>query len=331
MAEQTTAASSTADQEDVFRGEHVSHDEFSHYRQTGELPARFKPAETADSAPADAPEQTVVDSESDELETDPDSEPEEAQEQPKPGSGAEKRIKQLLAEKKELQRKLEAAKPTSTDSSPAPAANTPPPTRPRPTPEDKSEDGTPKFKSYEDFVNDLAYWNGEQLLAKYKREQVEQDALKSLKVKLDDARTRYEDADDTIFPTAQAIKDARIPQVVKDVLAESDVFIDLCYVLGSDPDDGLKKLITLAQTNPRAALAKVFEYERGIREEFAQPDEPETKQAPEKRQTAAPKPPSPVGGGSTRSFDVNDETISADDWMRKRNAQVAKAKGLGRS
>ena len=263
--------------------------------------------------------------EGDEPETDPDSEPEEAQEQPKPGSGAEKRIKQLLAERKELQRKLEAAKPTSTDSSPALAANTQPPTRPKPTPEDKSEDGTPKFKSYEDFVNDLAYWNGEQLLAKYKREQVEQDALKSLKVKLDDARTRYEDADDTIFPTAQAIKDARIPQVIKDVLAESDVFIDLCYVLGSDPDDGLKKLITLGQTNPRAALAKVFEYERGIREEFAKPDEPaKQKQAPENRQTKAPKPPSPVNGGSSRAFDVSDESLSPEEWMRKRNADLKK-------
>jgi hypothetical protein len=39
MPEETTqAASSTAEVEDVFRGEQPSLDEFSRYRQTGELP-----------------------------------------------------------------------------------------------------------------------------------------------------------------------------------------------------------------------------------------------------------------------------------------------------
>lgn len=44
----------------------------------------------------------------------------------------------------------------------------------------------------------------------------------------------------------------------------------------------------------------------------------------EPRKTKAPKPPDPVGGGHTRGFDVNDTSISNDDWMRLRNAQVAR-------
>src|SRR6185312_16303360 len=121
MAE-TTAASSPAEVADVFNGQEVSLSEFSKYREDGTVPERFKPAEPAESAPADAPEETA------ETEDEPESEPEaEAQEQPqKPASPAEKRIKQLLAEKKELQRKLEAAaKPTQPDSSTAQAPRAP--------------------------------------------------------------------------------------------------------------------------------------------------------------------------------------------------------------
>ena len=332
MPEQTVAAASSAEV-DVFKGEQPSMAEFSHYRETGELPERFKPAEDADPAPADAPKQTVVATEGDEPESEPEPEPDEAQEQPPKGSGAEKRIKQLLAEKKELQRKLEAtAKP---DVKPDPstaqtAAPQPQYTRPKPTAEDM-QDGKPKYATYEDFVEELADWKAEQRMVAAQREQVNQEQRKALQTKLDDARSRYEDADEVIFPAAQTINDARIPQAVKEVFADSDVFPDLCYVVGSDPDE-LKKFISLAQSNPRAALAKVFEYERGIREELAKTGkeaaEPNGGKAPERKQTTAPKPPSPVNGGSSRgAFDVNDESLSADDWFKKRNHQIERQKG----
>ena len=42
------------------------------------------------------------------------------------------------------------------------------------------------------------------------------------------------------------------------------------------------------------------------------------------KKTTAPKPPSPVGGTSRGAFDVNDESGSADDWMRRRNADLRK-------
>jgi hypothetical protein len=40
--------------------------------------------------------------------------------------------------------------------------------------------------------------------------------------------------------------------------------------------------------------------------------------------TSAPKPPSPVGGSSGRGFDVSDESLSSDEWMRQRNEQVSR-------
>lgn len=317
--EQTQAGSSPAEV-DVFAGHAPTFEEYSSYKKTGEIPARFKPAEEAESAPADAPEETA-----DESETEPDPEPDEAQEPPHKVSPAEKRIKQLLARVKELERQTETvAKPDAkSDSSTASAAA--PATRTKPSVEAKDDKGNPKYATYEDYVEDLADWKAEQQVAKYKAEQEQNQALNALKAKLDQARERYEDADSIIFPAAKTIHDAQIPMAVKEVFSQSEYFPDLCYVVGSDPEE-LAKFVSLAQSNPRAALAKVFEYERGIKEELAAKttktaDETQEK-APVKKQTQAPKPPSPVTGGSSRSFDVSDDSTSADEWARQRTQKL---------
>lgn len=320
--ETVVAASSAAEAKDVFEGKNPTFAEFSSYRQTGELPDRFKTAENADTASDDAPEQTADETEGDEPEPEPDSDPDEdSQEPPQKGSGAEKRIKQLLAKVKELERSQPAKQDVVQESSTPQAA---PATRPKPTAEDKGTDGTLKYQTYEDFVEDLADWKTEQKFASYKQEQVQQAAQKALTVKLDEARARYDDADATIFPTAKTINDAHIPQAVKEVFSQSDLFVDLCYVVGSDPKE-LKEFISLAQSNPRAAIGKVFEYERGIREELSK-QEPESGKAPETRRTGAPKPPTPVSGSSSRAFDVSDESLSSEEWARKRTAQINKGK-----
>lgn len=44
--------------------------------------------------------------------------------------------------------------------------------------------------------------------------------------------------------------------------------------------------------------------------------------APAPKKTAAPKPPSPVSGTSRGDFDINDESISADAWFHRRNADL---------
>ena len=322
MSEETQAASSPAEV-DVFQGQQPSLAEYNQYRQSGELPERFKP--TAEPAPADAPEETEA-PEGDEPETEPDSEPEEIQESK--GSGAEKCIKQLLAKTKELERKLAEKQDVKPESSPALEI---PQARTKPTANDTDKDGKPKYSTYEDFVEDLADWKAEQRLETARREQAQFEANKALQSKLDQARERYDDADDVIFPASRAIQTAKIPQVVKEVFGQSDVFIDLCYVVGSDPDE-LKKFINLANSNPRAAIGKVFEYERGIREELSpKSDTPRDDKgkftAPEPKKTAAPKPPSPVGGASSRAFDVSDESLSPDEWMRKRNQDLQRRKG----
>lgn len=323
--DQTQAASSTAEV-DVFQGQSPTMAEYDHYRLTGELSERFKPAEKA---ATDTLEETAVEPAGDEPEpeSDPDEEV-EAQEPPQKGSPAQKRILQLLAENKRLKEAAAAKTDVKPESSTAQAEPTPQATRPKPTVDAKDKDGKPKYASYEDYIEDLADWKAEQQLARFKAEQAKQEALKSTQAKLDEARARYKDADEVIFPAAQAINDAKIPPVIKQVFADSDVFADLCYVVGSDADE-LTKFVSLAQTNPRAALAKVFEYERAIREELSSEGKEETKaeKAPEVKKTTAPKPPVPVGGGSSKAFDVNDESLSADEWRKKREKQLSQRRG----
>ena len=314
MPEQTVGAdSSAAEVKDVFEGRRVTLEELNR-----RAVARSNPAEDAEPAPADAQEETE-EAEGDEPETEPESDTVEAQEQPQFGPGAEKRIKQLLAKTKELEAQLAGKQDVKTESSPAPQQ---PLTRSKPTAEDKAANGNPKYTTYEEFVEDLADWKAEQRIETAKREQAQQDALKALNSTLEDARKRYDDADEVIFPAAKTINEARMPQAVKEVFAGSDLFIDLCYVVGSDADE-LKKFVQLAQSNPRAAIGKVFEYERGIREELGKTQDGGN--APEPKKSSAPKPPSPVSAGSARgAFDVNDENLSPSEWMRKRNEQLAR-------
>ena len=325
MPEQSTpAASSPAETEDVFNGETPTLEEFNHYRSSGEIPERFKPAAKpqADSAPADLPKETAK-AEGDEPENVPDPAPDDEQEPPQNlGAKARRRFEKLAAEVKELKAQIAAqpktdAKPESS-TAPAPQQAVQPGTRPKPKPDGMNQEGKP-YETYEDYVEDLADWKAEQRIAAERQRQVDQQAQAAIRTKMDDARARYEDADETILPTAKTIHEAQIPAVVKQVIEDSEVYVDLCYVAGSDPDE-LQKFIALAQRDPRAAIGKVFEYERGIKEELAKNGTAAA--APEKKRTQAPAPPTPVGGASSRGFDVNDDSLSADEWFQKRNAQL---------
>lgn len=324
MAEQTVAAASSAEETpDVFNGASPSLAEYMRYRNDGEVPERFKPAETeAAAAPAEP-------SEGEQPESVPEAEPEEQQEKPqhkKPT--AEERIAQLEATIEKIRRGAGIKRETEV----APVAQTQPAaqptqyTRPKPTVEAKNEDGTSKYGTYEDYVEDLADWKAEQRIVAERREQSQRQQAQELQSKIDEARTRYGDAfDDAVKPALQAINgDQRIPVAVKAMLGESENVSDLLFTLGSDPK-ALESFIETARTKPGQALRHIAILEAEIRQELQRPAKP-AQESPAKTQTAAPKPPSPVGGASSRAFDVSDESLSPDEWARKRNADLARRK-----
>lgn len=349
---QTVAAeSSPAEIEDVFRGETPSFDEFSRYRQTGELPDRFKPAGDADSASAD---QTQDSSEADadaEAETSAAPEAEKQQQekpQPQKGKTAEDRIAQLEATIEKirrgagLERKAEVATVTEPQA---------PPEIPQ-TYQDWEKVFVP-----EKWIEEYAKQHPE---ASYERanaamfshmlnarehfrsiEQQRESQARELNTKVSDARERYgEQFDEVVWPTLSTIvSDAQINPNVKEMLNDSDVVTDLLFTIGSDQKT-LDDFLAMAKSNPGKALRYIATVENGIIEELSSnkaskrnengqfaSDESE-KPTPAKPQTTAPKPPSPVGGGSSRAFDVSDESLSAEEWARKRTADLNK-RGMG--
>lgn len=324
MAE-TQAVSSPAEEIDPFHGETPTLREFNEFRVTGEVPARFKPAEKAESASADAPEQTAESEH-------PESDPGETQEPPK-GSAAEKRIKQLLAQNKDLERRLAAqAKPDETPASSAePAQATTP--RPKPKIDDKKPDGTPKYANYEEFVEELADWKADQRIERVRQQDAQQAQVQKVRDNIEEAQKRYGDEfDEVIEPAAGAINGNKdIPLEVKRMLSQSDVLPELLYTVGTDQKT-MDELARLAKVNPIQAMRYIATLEVGIRQELAaseSEEEPEEEvPAPEPKKTSAPKPPAPVTGGSSRAFDVSDESLSAEDWMRKRNAQLERRRRI---
>jgi hypothetical protein len=140
------------------------------------------------------------------------------------------------------------------------------------------------------------------------------------------ARRRYgEDFDTVIEPTVGEIMGNKdIPMEVKRMMAFSDVLPELVFTIGSDQKTK-QELVRLSKSDPLRAMRYIATLEVGIRQELAAP-EPEEKEekAPEPRKTSAPKPPAPVTGAVSRAFDVSDESLLPEDWMRKRNAQVAR-------
>ena len=336
MNETTQAASSPAD---VFNGEQVSLAEFSKYREDGTIPERFKPADPAESAPADESK------EAEQSDIDPDSDPGEAQEQPqKEETPADKRIKQLLAERYQLRRKLEEVtkQDARPDSSPARPA--------QPQPPQNYQEYRQAFKPsafIEEYAKqnpDASYEDANAAMADHlyevrrhfdtieQRVNAEKQALES---RVSEARDRYADFDEIkdnfLAKTISEKGTPLIPLPVLSMINDSDVMAHLLYTIGSDPAE-LAKFVDIAKSNPNKAIRYVTKVESLIAEELAKPKETTARgedgkfksSAPEKPKTQAPKPPSPVGGSSSRAFDMNDESLSTEEWFRKRNAELAR-------
>jgi hypothetical protein len=322
MPEATTqAVSSPAEVEDPFHGQSPTVHEFNTYRATGEVPARFIPADDADSA-------TAQHAEGDEPENEPATALDDDQEPPEGiGNKARRRFEKLLAEKKELERKL-SAQTAKQDVKPAPSAApeaTPAPVnRQKPTIEDKKPDGTPKFATYEDFVEDLADWKAEQRLESARRSEQEQRQIQQVQQNVERDRERYgEEFEKVLEPTAAAIMGNKaIPIEVKRMISASDVLPELIYTIGTD-EKTMQKLVRVAQSDPQKAMFYIAELSAGIRQELDASESQSAERTPEKKPTGAPKPPVPVTGPSSRHFDVSDESLSPEEWARKRNSQLA--------
>ncbi len=119
------------------------------------------------------------------------------------------------------------------------------------------------FKDYVDFKMKLAVAEDRQLRAQEKQQE-------ALLVKVADAKTRYGDQTEATLreATASIFSDQAISPVVKLMLNESAVLVDVMYVLGSKPED-LASFIDLAKTDPGKAIRKVAFLEQQVEQELS--------------------------------------------------------------
>lgn len=344
MEDQTVVAAPSAADADVFNGENVSFEEFSHFRKTGEVPDRFKPAVIADPAPA--AETPQASSEGDQPETASDSEPEQKQQEQGKGAPkrqtAEDRIAQLEATIEKIKRGAGLNKTETASSSEQPKPQqAPPQTYPEWRKAFKPSEWIADYAkqnpeaSYEDATAAMADHLGDVRDQFRHIEQQRESQAKEINAKIADARARYgEKFDEVLQPTIGAIlQDKGISPAVKEMLNDSDVAADLIYTIGSD-EKTLSEFLLMAKNNPTKAMRYIAVVENGIVEELSSSDTArnekgqftKTPEPPAKPKTSAPKPPSPVTGPSTGAFDVNDESLSPEAWAQKRMEQLAKRK-----
>jgi len=309
--------------------------EYGEWRVTGKLPER-KAAPPAKSEPKpEAPAASTSEKAA------PASEAGNRQERKR--SNAETRLNELLddlkraglspAELKTFQREAKQVQPqaATTETTAKPAG--PPP---KPKLEDyKTIDG---YESARDaYYENLADYKARQRLAEFQQQQKQAEAAKALNEKVQSARQRYgAEADTHIQSAAQAIfSDKDIPVAVKALTDQSPVLVDLMYVIGSKPED-LAELVSLAKSDPGAAIRKIVLLESLVKEELAKARKPEASEsggaqrdasgkfvsdAPEKKTSSkAPEPPKEVSGRGATPPDEIDSAVKSSDFATFRAA-----------
>lgn len=329
MIEQTVVAASSAAQEPTFT-------QFDGWDDEG-TPVVTKKAETpepktAESAAADASKEAKTEKQS------------EAESEKKPNQetrrkpDAEARIKELNARAKQLEKDLEEArkpKETKAESSPARQTETKPaepePTRPKPTLADKGSDGQQKYKSYEDWQDDLTDWKVEQKLAARDREQQVATQRQALGKQLEEARGRYTDFDTVTNPLIQDLMKPGVSREVFAVINESPVLADLLYTIGGT-EASKADFLDACRNNPGKALRVALLMEQEIAKELGK-GKAETKKAgegaaettPEAPKPRAPKPPTEVGGRGAPGEDASITAAKAGDFRAFEAEQTRRA------
>ena len=333
------ATQTVAVEQDPFQGHEPTFEEFSQFRATGEVPERFKPAATEQKS--EAPKEEAKTAEV----TEPSkSEQEQKQEREQDGKFKAKDKEPLFSAeqqkafdrafakreaklRREFEEQFAALKTSSSTQDAAPAKE---PTKEAATTEPQPPeipDITTFAGSAEEFQKALKEYPAK--LAAYLKAQAQhEESTKSLQKRLADseAAARKEHADfqeqfDALVADKENGDEPELPQPVLKALAEdTEDPHALTYYLATHRDEYRR----LAELQPAQALKEVLKLEFKLqREKDSAKEKPA--QEPKPRQTSAPAPPEPVGARVTaKAFDVSDESLSADEWARKRNEQVYK-------
>lgn len=305
--------------------------DYAEWRKTGKLPSERTSAPAKESSDGEKPEKSA-----------PAPEAGKPQQEKKPRSNAESRLEEILSDLRTAGLTPSELKSFKREVRQEQAKATPePPAKPPATFVKKLED----YDSVEAYLEDLAGHMANQRLDAYRAEQQRQAEQRAIADKLADAKKRYgDDAEGRIRSTAREVfNDDAIPLAVKALANDSPVLVDLMYVMGSDANE-LDEFVSLAKSNPGAAIRKLVLVEKLVQEELAKgtstasgngdgPQRDENgKFLPAKKVTSAPPPPRETSGRSSPPPDAVERAIKEDDFAAYRAEQnrrdIARRKGL---
>ena len=171
------------------------------------------------------------------------------------------------------------------------------------------------FDTHEEYVEALVEWKAEEKQkqlesknAENKKRDEEKNARKSHGSRVQEFKKSHADFDEVI----SSVDDIETPYFLSDAIIKSDLGPELMYELGKDPD----RFEEICAMRPDQALKAIGKLEAKI-EQSASP----TKTTTTKKQSGAPAPLSPVGGGSASVAKSEDE-MSYQEYKAHRLAQT---------
>lgn len=220
-----------------------------------------------------------------------------------------KALKSFKQDYQRTQSQAEPQKTAATEQTAKPAIDPKAPVKP------KTEDfeGKPwaEYEAAKDkYYEDVADYKAAKAIETDRARQRDEAATRELQGKVTDAEKRYgTDAREVIRKTSTEIfSDAKVNGVVKALLNDSPVLVDVLYTIGGKAED-LTDFLETARSNPSAAIRKLVLVEKLVIEELAKGGEEAKAGAPDRgddgkfkpaqpstpeRKTSAPPPPKEV-------------------------------------
>jgi hypothetical protein len=285
----------------------------AHWRMTGELPEKApkeapKPKADEKETPAEAKADTEKGTES----------KTESEQKPRDMSYG-----QLRAHIKKLESELAASKTapkteTAQVEEPTPKAEK---VRTKPTQEDKKEDGSPKYKSWEEFNEDLIDWHAEKKFLEYRKNEektreesriaaAEKVILDSWNGRVTKASEKYPDFAEVALDKDNGPGSIIGPGSVVDAwILDSEFGADILYHFGKNRKD----LERYAQLSPLAAARELTKLEAKLSGEPAKTPPAKEIEEPEPKTTKTPPPAREVGGRGSAPVDEVRKAVDDDD------------------
>lgn len=235
---------------------------------------------------------------------------------------------ELKTFKREARQAAEAAKPSEQPVKPADEAPK------RPQWEDFQKFGDQALAKYQEaddkYHEALADRRVLRAIAEDRQRQAQEAGQREMRERLNKAKERYGDGADTrIIQTAKDIfSDESVNPAVKAVLNDSDVLVDVMYVMGSKAED-LAEFLEEAKTAPGKAIRRAVLLERLVKEELGKSAKPAKREEPEedfeeeedeappaKKVTKVGPPPREASGRAAAPPDEVASAVSANDARR---------------